>query len=89
MKKRMAAISAAIIGISCSSPEAVVVAGQTGEENTGNDHLLEEYLPEDFPKETVSLFETEESRFAKQVPDLFSIGEKGKESEGSWTEEDT
>ena len=56
MKKRMAAISAAIIGISCSSPEAVVVAGQTGEENTGNDHLLEEYLPEDFPKETVSLF---------------------------------
>ncbi len=89
MKKRMAAISAAIIGISCSSPEAVVVAGQTGEENTGNDHLLEEYLPEDFPKETVSLFETEESRFAKQVPDLFSIGEKGKESEGSWTEEET
>ncbi len=80
MKKTMVAISAAIIGISCSSSETVVMAGQIGEENRGKAHRLEDYLPEDFPKETVSLFESEGIRFEKQIPDLFNAGDVKEES---------
>lgn len=75
MKKRMAVISAVLIGISYCSSGIVVMADEPEGGIINTDNLLERVPTEVFQKDVSNLFGTGETDFLKQTPDLFGIEE--------------
>lgn len=81
MKKRMAVLSAFMIGVNCLASGAVVMAEQNEGKTVGLDHSDGSYIPEDFfcdtendfVKESLELFKLGGKEILSPTPDLFDL----------------